>query len=197
MTQAQISILRAVLKMGGTYLLTRGFIKDETAIEPIIGGILAIVGLVWGYKSGQTAMPDNPDPVALKTASMANPVPLSSTKSLLLLFGMALSIVVAGIGCNNLSNNVFRTEQTATDMAYGGYTAWTNYLSNHIVSPQASNTVRQARLEFAASVGTLETMRQAYNTNSALAAPLQATLVTLTSQSSNLVWLINYFQASR
>lgn len=111
-----------------------------------------------------------------------------------ILAGIGLLILI--VGCANLSNNIFRTEQTSVDLAYGGYTVWTNYMASHTVSPDASNSVRQARLKFAASVYTLEAFRSAYETNSALQDPLTASLSAVVADSSNLVWLVSYFQQS-
>jgi len=44
------STLRAVLKVLGTVLVTKG-IMQEGQIEPVIGAVLTLVGVVWGIMS--------------------------------------------------------------------------------------------------------------------------------------------------
>lgn len=110
-----------------------------------------------------------------------------------LLIGALLGLV----GCASFSTNTFRTEQTAVNLAYGAYVSYTNYLFVYPgkVSIDTSNAVRQARLEFAASVGTLDNLRLAYATNSAVQPTITATISTLQDQASNIVWLVTYIQA--
>lgn len=109
------------------------------------------------------------------------------------------------IGCSTFSDHVFRMEQTSTDIAYGGYVGWTNFLLPKLADPnltpeyraklvQASNDVKVARLRFAATVSTAESMRQSYETNSALEPQLQAISQTLVNESSNVCWLIAYWR---
>jgi hypothetical protein len=43
-----LSLIRSALKVVGTYLVTKGLI-DEGTVETIIGGLLALLGVVWGY----------------------------------------------------------------------------------------------------------------------------------------------------
>jgi hypothetical protein len=101
------------------------------------------------------------------------------------------------VGCASFSTNTFRAEQTAVNMAFTAYQGWTNYLALFPVSAERSNAVKTARLQFAATVGTVEALRVAYETNSAVKPQLQATLLTLADQSSNVVWLVNFFQAQQ
>lgn len=42
------SLVRNILKIGGTALLTSG-IADEATLEQIIGGAMALFGLLWTY----------------------------------------------------------------------------------------------------------------------------------------------------
>lgn len=109
------------------------------------------------------------------------------------------------VGCASFSTNVFRVEQSATEVAYGGYVTYTNWLLTSLADPKLtperraslvtiSNDVKQARLRFAATVTAVESMRLSYETNSALKPALEAAVVTLTDQSSNLCWLITYWR---
>jgi len=107
---------------------------------------------------------------------------------------VALAVLV---GCASFSTNTFRTEQTLTQVAYGAYVSYTNGLASGIihVTPDQSNSVRTARLQFAASVRTLESWRNAYETNSATKPQVQSALDALTVNSSNFVFLINLFKS--
>lgn len=109
------------------------------------------------------------------------------------------------IGCSTFSTHVFRMEQTAVTVAYGGYLGYTNWLLSSLAKPDltperraylvtVSNDVKQARLQFHATVQTVESLRVSYETNSALKPPLEAALVTLINQSSNICWVMNYWR---
>lgn len=106
-----------------------------------------------------------------------------------------LSLLIL-VGCASFSTNLFRTEQTATDAVYGAYQAYTNALGSGTLhlSQDQSNAVKHARLEFAASVGVLESWRAAYETNSAVKPQAQAALDAVLLNSSNVLYLINLFK---
>lgn len=103
--------------------------------------------------------------------------------------------LVALLGCTTASTNMFRAEQTATSTAMAAYTGYTNALYNGTlkISVAESNAVKEARLDFAASVGVAEAFRLAYETNSTVTtqSAAQAALQAALDSSSNLVWLIN------
>lgn len=48
MSDVMQSMVRSGLKIGGTYLVTKGLTDDGTA-QTITGGVLAIVGLLWSH----------------------------------------------------------------------------------------------------------------------------------------------------
>ncbi len=48
MTDQIASAIRSVLKIVGTYLVTKGIADSET-VETAIGGAVAVVGIVWSY----------------------------------------------------------------------------------------------------------------------------------------------------
>ncbi len=106
-----------------------------------------------------------------------------------------LGLVVL-LGCASFSTNVFRTEQTLTQVAYTAYQGYTNALLSGTIkiSADESNAVRTARLQFAASVSTLEAWRSAYETNSAIQPQVEAALNAALATSSNFVHLINLFK---
>lgn len=98
-------------------------------------------------------------------------------------------------GCVGFSTQVFRTEQTAVNLAHGAYVGYTNALPTLSITPDQSNAVKEARLKFAASVATVDLLRVEYETNSAVKPVLQAAADSLLAQGSNVVWLINYLKA--
>lgn len=106
-------------------------------------------------------------------------------------FGVLLGILALA-GCTSFSTHAYRTEQTAVHLAHGAYVAYTNALPQLHITAQASNDVKEVRLQFAATVQVVDNLRTAYETNSAVKPQLEATLLTLADQSSNLVWLIHY-----
>lgn len=112
----------------------------------------------------------------------------------------AIPVTVAAIlffliACTSFESHVFRTEQTATQLAFGAYVGYTNALPSLHLSPAQSNEVKVARLKFAATVRTLDALRSSYATNADIKPQIEAILPTLTQQSSNLVWLINFYAA--
>lgn len=98
------------------------------------------------------------------------------------------------IGCASFSTNVFRTEQAAVSLVYDTYVAYTNALPMLHLTAQQSNTVKQARLQFAASVAVLEAWRVAYETNAINQPQVEAALQSTLAQSSNFLWLVTYFK---
>jgi len=105
-----------------------------------------------------------------------------------------LAIVALIVGCSSFSTNCFRTEQAAVSLAYGSYLGYTQALASGTLklTPDQSNAVKKARLDFAATVGTVEALRVQYATNSTVKAPLEAALQTMLDQSSNVTWLIQF-----
>ena len=112
------------------------------------------------------------------------------------------------VGCASFSTHVLRMEQTATTLAYGSYLTWTNYLLSTAAKPDltpmqrmsltaASNEVKQARLRFAATVATIESMRLSYRSNSELKAPLEAGLASMIDQGSNIIWLVTFYRSAQ
>ena len=47
MTDTQQTLLRSVLKLGAGALVAHG-LTDESGAQMIVGGIIAIIGVVWG-----------------------------------------------------------------------------------------------------------------------------------------------------
>lgn len=124
---------------------------------------------------------------------------------LLAIAGAGLVLAGCWSGCTSFSNQTWRTEQTAVDVVYGGYTVWTNYYvtkTNAITtSPDTlaklnaeETQVKKARQEFAATVGVVEAWRAAYSTNSAVQSQVTAALNAVLQNSSNIVYLINFYR---
>lgn len=108
-------------------------------------------------------------------------------------------------GCVNFPTHVFRLEQASVNVAYYGYTGYTNWLLTELAKTNIdfdrkarlsaiSNEVKSARLKFAATVQTVEGMRVTYETNTTIKPVLEAAMQTMTDQSSNVCWLINYWR---
>lgn len=108
----------------------------------------------------------------------------------------ALAVIVLS-GCASFDTNVWRTEQTAVNLAYTAYQGWKEALVTQPITPQASNDVKQARLRFAATVGTVDALRAAYATNSAVKPQIEAILITVNSEASNLVWIVNFYRGTK
>jgi len=106
-------------------------------------------------------------------------------------------------GCANFVTNTQRGEITTTHLVYGAYVGWTNYYI------QATNTyagdtnalakleemrlkIKQARLEYAASIGVLDSWLLAYQSNLVTKAEVQAVVASTLANGSNIVWLVNY-----
>lgn len=113
-----------------------------------------------------------------------------------------LLLLPALIGCASFSTTVFRLEKAATDAAYAGVGAFNSYYAEAALSAD-SNTLATLNMErgavydcsrsFSASVSYLEGLRSSYETNSALKGQVRGAVETVSLQSSNLVWIIEYF----
>ena len=113
-------------------------------------------------------------------------------KRLVLLIPML--VVGCCIGCSMFTTNIFRTQQTSENLVYTGYIGYTQYLTSHTINPQLQIQIKDARLKFAATDKTIDSLRLSYETNSALKPQIEATIATLQDQASNIVWLIHYYQ---
>lgn len=56
MSDSNISLLRAILKIGGGMLLTKGLV-DSSQLETISAGVIAIASVIWGYYHRSTHTP--------------------------------------------------------------------------------------------------------------------------------------------
>lgn len=97
-------------------------------------------------------------------------------------------------GCTSLATHAFRVEQSGTHLVFTAYAGWTNYLAQFPVTPQASNTVKTARLKAAATLNSLHAFRMEYQTNSAVKPQLEAIIATASDNVSNFVWVANFWQ---
>ena len=121
---------------------------------------------------------------------------------LIITLGLCVLIVA---GCQGLSTNTFRLEQTAVDLATGARAGWSNFYMLSTNGADAATLaklnseaaqVADARRKFAATIGTLENLRASYTTNSSLRPQVEAGLLAVNDNLSNLVWLVTYLKGS-
>lgn len=117
-----------------------------------------------------------------------------------------ISVSLLITACVGFDTHVFRVEQSSTDLAYTGYTTWTNHYITATNSPtitpeqrakldQQQRDIKAARLRFAASIRTVDTLRESYKTNSELKGAVLGALATAMDNSSNIVWLANFIES--
>lgn len=82
MNDSTISVIRAVLKIGGGYFIAKGY-ADDSKMEVIISGILAALGVLWGILHRSKA------PVATQ----------GQLFKLLILGGLVSALVSCSVGC--------------------------------------------------------------------------------------------------
>jgi hypothetical protein len=97
------------------------------------------------------------------------------------------------VACASFSTNMWRSEQTAQNLVYTSYVAYTNGLATGLIKVTApqSNAIKQARLKFAASIQVAEAWRLSYETNSTMKPYAQAALDAVLENSSNFVYVYN------
>lgn len=107
---------------------------------------------------------------------------------------LCLPLLAMLMGCANFATNTFRAEQTAVDLAYNSYTGYTNVLPTLRLTAEQVAEVKDARLKLGASLAVLDGWRKAYETNAVNESYVQAALDAVRDNSSNMVWVINYFR---
>jgi hypothetical protein len=178
------TLLRAVLKVGGGYLLAKGM-ADESSIETVTAGVIALAGVIWGVMHRTGAKPTKEDAVKVS--------------------GVLLALVLA-CGCASANSVAFRTEKLATDTAYASVVAWKAYyriaLTNTLAErlPDLTNqnaSVYAASRSFAAVMSVADGIRESCATNAAASnkTALTIALEAARGQSSNVVWLVRGFMA--
>ena len=123
-----------------------------------------------------------------------SPLPKWKAKIPTVIVVATIGLIVILSGCARFPTQVFRLEQSSTQLAYTAYMGWTNYMAHYPVTLEAASKVKQARLQFAATARTIDALRYAYETNREVRPMIEATLITFADQSSNIVWLVNYYQ---
>lgn len=118
--------------------------------------------------------------------------------------GLCLLAVVLLAGCASFNNKVFRAEQLAADTSITGVSAFNAYVrtaTNGMTPPQVAQmqsaqvVVWEAARRLSASLAVSEHMRQSYESNVVDKAAVQAALATVTENTSNLVYLVNYWKS--
>lgn len=59
MSETVQSIIRAVLKIGGGVLVTKG-VMTESALTDVTGAVITLVGVVWGIVAARKAAANKP-----------------------------------------------------------------------------------------------------------------------------------------
>lgn len=178
------TLVRSVLKVGGGYLVARGW-ADESSVEVLTAGAITLAAIVWGIWHRA--------PSGSSKARVINQVPL--------LFVVVLAL--AG-GCATENVRAFRAEKLATDAAYAGLLAWKDYYraavtnapSDEALALQKCNEqVYAASRAFAATVKVADGIRETCATNAAASnmTALRLTLTAAEAHSSNLVWLVRTY----
>jgi len=173
---------RSTLKIGGGYLLARG-LADNSTVEALIAGALALTAVLWGVWHRNPPKPRQVEFTHLP---------------ILLVAALPLG------GCATPNTIAFRTEKLATDTAYAGLLAWKAYYSAALSNTTPENLgtlsnrnaqVYTASRQFAASLSIADSLRETCATNAAASnqTALQITLTTAQAHSSNLLWLVRSF----
>lgn len=110
-----------------------------------------------------------------------------------------VSAAILLAGCTQFTTQVFRTQQTAENLAYTAYVGYTNALGQGVIhiDPTNAATIKEARLKFAASDKLVDNLRMAYDTNSFIKPQLVAAVSALGDQSSNVVWTIHFLTSKQ
>lgn len=176
-----ISLGRGLLKAAGGALVANG-VNMSSVKQVVTGVVVALVGFVFSHLTHSNG---NGNGNSNDTGSK-KPI------NLLLLLIPLIPLVI--VGCTSFTTNVFRAQQTSENLVYTGYIGYTQYLGLHLVDPGMSNQIKEARLKFAATDRTIDSLRLSYDTNSTMKPQLEAAILTLQDQASNVVWLVHYFQ---
>lgn len=144
-------------------------------------------------KRFETKIPIIGPMLAEAAQEMEKPPEPTVTKVPLWFVALFVPVIVLA-SCTSFANHAFRVEQSGTHLCATAYFGWTNYLAQFPVTPQASNTVKTARLKAAASLKSLRAFRLEYQTNGAVKPQLTALLVTASDNVSNFVWVANFWQ---
>jgi hypothetical protein len=106
MNESTLSLIRAVLKIGGGYLIAKNLASGND-VDAIISGILALVGVIWGMYAKKPAPVPVPVPVPVPTPvpTPNPPVPVMPPPARPILMKKIISLLatVALVGCTNVS----------------------------------------------------------------------------------------------
>jgi len=174
---------------------------------PAAGGLLALLGVLgrafYAVRNGGGLIgiwrallygTNTPAPSDGKVAVNSGRVPLA------LAFGLIGTIGLMS-GCAGVSTAAFNSEKLAADTGYAAVHTFNEYYhaETNGAAPaklaslnSARDTVYEASKKLAASLSLAEALRTSYNTNTAAASMLQATVDDILSQMTNLVWTANY-----
>lgn len=179
------SIIRTALKIVSGLLLAHGLNQTASVLNTpdVIGALTLILSLLWSHWAHASA-PDS------KAGAGAG------GKTGLLLVLLSASFVFTG--CSTLPENAFKAElaaATAGDAAMRGYSAyWNKAIANppaYHRTADALNAEKEkicdASIKLGGSIELTESLRKSYATNSALATPLNAAVISLKSNAAQIV----------
>jgi hypothetical protein len=107
------TLIRAILKVGGGYLVAKG-ITDDSHVEQAIAAILTLAGIIWGV------IHRTPKPVINTTVT-----------KLLILLAPALAAGSVLQGCATPARTAYTTEATVQVSVEAALTAWGAYVHQY------------------------------------------------------------------
>jgi hypothetical protein len=197
MNQDQInSLIRSLLKIAGTALAAHGLSTAASIVnsQDFVGAVLVGVGLIWSHF-------DNSN-----TPTGSSGTGKSGTATSLLVLCL-LPALLLGSGCANVNQNAFTAELAAastSDAAMRGYAAyWNQAIQNPAAYNRTTNglvaeraTVENDSIQIGASIALVESLRESYQTNSAVKPQLQAAVTSLAQNAGNIVSYVTGLFAS-
>lgn len=174
------SLARAVLKIGGGFFIARG-LADESAVEAVAAGVVALLGILWGLRRRAPAPGGTAGGAG---GALATP--------LLFIFGLASLLMWLVVGCASPNVQAFRAERKMADQGCAAVAAWNAWF------PQGSNAltalrrdqVHAAARSLALALAAAEELRERAATNAVAWPAVQAALAAAACQHSNVLWLV-------
>ena len=202
------TLVRAVMKIGGGVMMAKG-VADESAVEAIGAGLVALVAVLWGVAhrgerlkaEGKRLKWDEKNLGEVQSSECR--VQNGDLKELNML--LIIAVCALGLaGCAGPNAVAFRTEKLLTDTCYGAVVVWNTYYeleSGKVSGTEAEKLERRnaevwnASRRFAAAMMVADGIRESAATNNAASnrTALELALEVSREQSSNVVWLVRSY----